>query len=234
MVRQPLVRRAPKIIFTSHLIEQDSFPVYLDLNAFQNYLSHVFSIRDREVGGVFVGDFCRDNYDNKLYLDITTSIVAKHAIEKQASLTFTHDTWNVLAGHVEKYHPDEYIVGWYHTHPGYGVNLSDKDYFIHDHFFNLHYQVAIVIDQVIMKQRVYHRLNNSYQASNNVFVYSKLDRDNNIKQMLALKYPDEQKEKIDSLAVKYFKNLKDRDLRYAILLNNNNLKSILNNSAILK
>jgi hypothetical protein len=43
-------------------------------------------------------------------------------------------------------HPDQTIVGWYHTHPGFGIFLSEMDVFICEHFFNLPWQTAFVFD----------------------------------------------------------------------------------------
>ena len=47
---------------------------------------------------------------------------------------------------MDKDHPDARIVGWYHTHPGFGIFLSGMDLFIQDNFFNLPWQVAFVYD----------------------------------------------------------------------------------------
>jgi hypothetical protein len=41
---------------------------------------------------------------------------------------------------------DARIVGWYHSHPGFGVFLSDHDTFIHNNFFSSPQQVAWVYD----------------------------------------------------------------------------------------
>ena len=38
------------------------------------------------------------------------------------------------------------MLGWFHSHPGYGVFLSGMDMFIENNFFNLPYQVAYVVD----------------------------------------------------------------------------------------
>jgi proteasome lid subunit RPN8/RPN11 len=38
------------------------------------------------------------------------------------------------------------VVGWHHTHPGFGVFLSGYDLFIHQHFFREPWQIALVID----------------------------------------------------------------------------------------
>ncbi len=39
-------------------------------------------------------------------------------------------------------------MGWYHTHPDFGIFLSDRDRFIHEHFFSGPGQVAHVIDPI--------------------------------------------------------------------------------------
>ena len=47
--------------------------------------------------------------------------------------------------HDETY-PDLKMVGWYHSHPGFGVFLSGHDLFIHRNFFTAPWQVAFVTD----------------------------------------------------------------------------------------
>jgi proteasome lid subunit RPN8/RPN11 len=38
------------------------------------------------------------------------------------------------------------MVGWYHTHPGFGIFLSGMDLFIHQNFFTQIWHVAYVLD----------------------------------------------------------------------------------------
>ena len=45
-----------------------------------------------------------------------------------------------------KRYPDKLVLGWYHTHPAYGVFLSEHDMFIHRNFFAEPHHVAVVID----------------------------------------------------------------------------------------
>jgi hypothetical protein len=47
------------------------------------------------------------------------------------------------------------IVGWYHSHPTYGIFLSDRDRFIHEHFFSGPGQVAHVVDPVLEIEGVF-------------------------------------------------------------------------------
>jgi proteasome lid subunit RPN8/RPN11 len=100
--------------------------------------------RDREVGGVLVGDVCRD--EGGPYVRVDATIDALHAEEQGTELTFTHATWDHIHKEMDTRHQGKRIVGWYHTHPGFGIFLSDRDAFIHQSFFNLPYQVALVYD----------------------------------------------------------------------------------------
>ena len=61
-------------------------------------------------------------------------------------VTFTHETWNHINQEKDAKYPDEQVVGWYHTHPGFGVFLSEMDMFIQQNFFNQPYQIAIVFE----------------------------------------------------------------------------------------
>jgi hypothetical protein len=45
-------------------------------------------------------------------------------------------------------YPNDRIVGWYHSHPGFGIFLSEMDQFIHDNFFNEAWQIAYVDDPI--------------------------------------------------------------------------------------
>ena len=38
------------------------------------------------------------------------------------------------------------VLGWYHTHPGWGLFLSAHDQFIHGNFYGGPHHVALVID----------------------------------------------------------------------------------------
>lgn len=99
---------------------------------------------DREVGGVLVGELVRD--DAGPYLSVASTIDALHAEEKGTELTFTHATWDHIHAELDARHQGSKIVGWYHTHPGFGIFLSDRDRFIQQSFFNLPHQVALVYD----------------------------------------------------------------------------------------
>src|SRR4051794_5348452 len=99
---------------------------------------------EAEICGVLVGNVFRDNAGPYLY--INHSIRGDSAENRAAQVTFKAETWTHIQNIMERDHPDEKIVGWYHTHPGFGIFLSGMDLFIQDNFFNLPWQVAFVYD----------------------------------------------------------------------------------------
>ena len=60
------------------------------------------------------------------------------------------------------------IVGWYHSHPGFGIFLSEHDRFIHRHFFGEPGQIALVIDPLAHVEGLFawvgHELTMVYQG----------------------------------------------------------------------
>jgi hypothetical protein len=80
------------------------------------------------------------------FVFIEASIRGNFSTGKAAQVTFTGQTWTHIQDVMDKSYPDMRILGWYHTHPGHGIFLSDMDLFIHKHFFNLPWHLAFVFD----------------------------------------------------------------------------------------
>ncbi len=99
---------------------------------------------DVEVCGVLVGRGYRDDEGHFVYLE--GFIRGDHAGSQAAQVTFTGDTWNHIYEVLDEGWPDSRILGWYHTHPGFGIFLSGMDMFIHESFFSAPEQVALVYD----------------------------------------------------------------------------------------
>jgi proteasome lid subunit RPN8/RPN11 len=101
---------------------------------------HARSNSKTEVCGVLIGE------ENGSGLKISARIAGLNAAQAGTYVTFTQDTWEHIYKIKDKDYPDERIVGWYHSHPGFGVFLSDHDTFIHKNFFSAPLQVAWVYD----------------------------------------------------------------------------------------
>ena len=101
---------------------------------------HARSSPNAEICGVLIGQ------DRPGKIEIQASIPGANAEEAGAHVTFTQDTWEHIYQVKDRQYPNERIVGWYHSHPGFGVFLSDHDTFIHKNFFASPGQIAWVFD----------------------------------------------------------------------------------------
>jgi proteasome lid subunit RPN8/RPN11 len=113
--------------------------------------AHVFGNADREVGGVLIGRVARQS---AIPL-VTASIAAASAEEGRSELTFTQDAWEHVHRVLARDFPSDQIVGWYHSHPGFGVFLSEHDLFIHRNFFSGTSQIALVVDPLKGQEGVF-------------------------------------------------------------------------------
>lgn len=103
---------------------------------------HAYSQLSAEVGGVLMGTASAEG------TSIHGFIPALSASAEQVTLTFTHDVWEEILTMAQDQFPDHDIVGWYHTHPTFGIFLSEYDLFIQQNFFNHPGHFALVIDPV--------------------------------------------------------------------------------------
>lgn len=106
----------------------------------EKVIKHVNSTTDSEVGGILVGKMTEGA------TVVTAAIPAEKASVGSANVTFTHEVWEEVLPIIDRDHPDESMVGWYHSHPGFGIFLSEYDLFIQQNFFSDPAMVALVID----------------------------------------------------------------------------------------
>ncbi len=126
---------------------QDGPPTVLLSRAAQETIrQHANSDLTHEVGGVLVGVVI-DSPDGPI-VDIETALPAQDADTSAIHITFTHEAWEHWHKLMDESYAGKMIVGWYHSHPSYGIFLSGDDTFIQQNFFNQPWQIAIVIDPV--------------------------------------------------------------------------------------
>ncbi len=118
--------------------------VYIKEAVLQAMVRRAKDANDFEVGGFYLGGL--HHYEGRRYVDIKIQVPALKAESARAHLTFSNDAQKAFHEITEKDHPGELVLGWYHTHPGYGVFLSGYDLFIQRNFYARDYHTAIVID----------------------------------------------------------------------------------------
>lgn len=136
----------PMNFLTFGEIENDDVKVYIKQEAYKALEKLAASDTSKELGSIILGEYCQEH--GKTHVIISQYIEAKYTDASASTLTFTHETWDYVHSEHEKRYPDKKIIGWQHTHPNYGVFLSNYDMFIQENFFNLPFQVAYVIDPI--------------------------------------------------------------------------------------
>ncbi len=116
--------------------------VVMDGEVLRQIRQHARSETSSEVCGVLIGACEGDT------VRVAAGIAGVSAEQAGAHVTFTQDTWQHIYEVKDRDYPDERIIGWYHSHPGFGVFLSDHDTFIHRNFFSAPDQIAWVYDPV--------------------------------------------------------------------------------------
>jgi proteasome lid subunit RPN8/RPN11 len=127
-------------------VRSRGFQVVYKQSAIDQIHLHGQSKTDVEVCGVLIGQGYVD--ETGPYLLVEHCIRGTAAASKSTNVTFTAETWQQIQTVMDRDHADKKMVGWYHTHPGFGIFLSDMDVFICDNFFNLPWQSAFVYDPV--------------------------------------------------------------------------------------
>lgn len=123
----------------------DDLPIFVDLDTLHEMENHALSDTRVELGGVMLGGQFEDE-TGRPYVVVQDCLRARHYESSKGSFKFTHDTWSDISRRREEFPDELQMVGWYHTHPDWGVFLSGMDMFICDHFFNRPLDVALVID----------------------------------------------------------------------------------------
>lgn len=124
-----------------------------------------------ESGGMLVGTVLEEF--GKTNIIISGFVEAKYCEATPTTLKFTHETWEYVHKEIEKKHPGKKIVGWIHTHPDFGIFLSEYDKFIHQNFFNEDYQVAYVVDPIQKIEGFYFWINEKIEKCKGFYIYDK-------------------------------------------------------------
>lgn len=120
--------------------------IFVREEVISDILSYSKTDTSRELGGVLLGRYEEENGKYRVVIEETIS--AQHTEAGLSQVTFTHETWSYIHHEMDNKYPNLKMVGWFHTHPGFGIFMSEDDYFIHNNFFSKPWSVAYVVDPV--------------------------------------------------------------------------------------
>ena len=124
-----------------------------------------------ESGGVILGKVIEEF--GKTNIVIYAFIEAKYNEGTPTTLKFTHETWKYIHKEADKKYPNLKILGWIHTHPNFGIFLSEYDKFIQQNFFSEENQIAYVVDPIQNIEGFYFWINGKIERCNGFFVFDK-------------------------------------------------------------
>ncbi len=125
-----------------------------------------------ESGGMLIG-YTIEEF-GKTNIIINGFVEAKYCEATPTTLKFTHETWEYVHGEIEKKFPDQKIVGWIHTHPDFGIFLSEYDKFIQENFFREDYQIAYVVDPIQKIEGFYFWINEKLEKCKGFYKFDEM------------------------------------------------------------
>lgn len=170
----------PMNFLTFGEIENDDIKVYIKQDVYKALEKLSASDTSTELGSILIGDFCQAL--GKPHVVVSEYIEAKYTDASASTLTFTHETWDYVHAEHEKRCPDKKIICWQHTHPSYGIFLSNYDLFIHENFFNLPFQIAYVIDPVQNLRGFFQWKNGKIEKLKGYYIYDDVGKPIKIEQ----------------------------------------------------
>ncbi len=155
-------------------IESDDVKVYIKQDVYKSLEELAASDTTKELGSIIIGDYA--NELGKTNVIISEFVEAKYTDASASTLTFTHKTWDYVHSEHERLYPDKKIIGWQHTHPNYGIFLSNYDMFIQENFFNLPFQVAYVIDPIQNIRGFFQWKNGKVEKLKGYYIYDEVGK----------------------------------------------------------
>jgi LysM repeat protein/proteasome lid subunit RPN8/RPN11 len=170
----------PMNFLTFGEIENDDVKVYIKQDVYKALEKLAASDTTKELGSIIFGEYCQEH--GQTYVIISQYIEAKYTDASASTLTFTHETWDYIHSEHEHRCPEEKMIGWQHTHPNYGIFLSNYDMFIQENFFNLPFQVAYVIDPIQHLRGFFQWKNGRIEKLKGYYIYDDVGRPIKIEQ----------------------------------------------------
>ena len=173
-------KKVEKIIFDKTLpqnilpmgerVEEDK-NIYISQAVYKEIREFTKKKTVNESGGMLIGNVIEEF--GKTNIVIHGFVEAKYSEGTPTTLKFTHETWDYVHGEINNKYEDAQIVGWIHTHPDFGIFLSEYDKFIQQNFFKEDYQIAYVVDPIQHIEGFYFWINEKIEKCKGFYIFDK-------------------------------------------------------------
>ncbi len=135
-----------------------------------------FAAQDRytECAGLLLGEVRIENGERVIH--IKAACPATEAEGTRTSVRMTLSAWESALWTRDAEYPELRTLGWFHTHPGAGIFVSDADVFVHKHFFPHANMVAYVLDPTTGRDGFFYWHNNLLALRPNYGLVCTVDR----------------------------------------------------------
>ena len=154
--------------------------IYISQKAYKDIRAFTKNKTEVESGGILVGDTIEEF--GKTNIMVRGFIEAKYSEGTATTLKFTHETWEYVHAQVDKRFRGMRIVGWIHTHPNFGIFLSEYDKFIQNNFFSDQNQIAYVVDPIQKTEGFFFWKNEDIERCKGFFIFDDVGVEINIPQ----------------------------------------------------
>ncbi len=127
--------------------------VWIEKKCFEDIYTHLKSSK-KELGGLLIGSVYSDDETNFNYglIHIKKNIVSTEFTNSGVSLSMSPDVWN-RANEVSD--NNNFVLGWYHSHPNLGAFFSSTDKHTQKNFFPSNYNLGLVVDPYNKEYKIF-------------------------------------------------------------------------------
>lgn len=157
---------------------EDDRNIYISQSVYWEIHKFAGNKMTNESGGLLIGTIIEEF--GKTNIIVQGFVEAKFVEATPTTLTFTHETWDYCHKIIDDRYENARILGWIHTHPNFGIFLSEYDKFIQENFFKDENQVAYVIDPVQQIEGFYYWMHEKIERCKGFYIFDKTGVEINI------------------------------------------------------
>lgn len=149
-VHQALQRRIPQDWPLTH--GPNRYVVYADSQAVERIMGHARTDTRYECFGILLGNAFTDEDFDLTWIYVQDSVSAEYAHSDFASVEVSREEFQRINEEVdrirERSHGRIRKIGWYHSHPNFGIFMSNTDRLNQKRYYNQEWQLAMVVDPI--------------------------------------------------------------------------------------
>jgi len=149
-VYQAQPRRIPKDWPHNH--GPNRYIVYADSQAVERIMSHARMDTRYECFGILLGNAYVDEENDLTWMYLQDSVAAEYAHSDFTSVEVSREEFQRINEEVDRIRDRSNgrirKIGWYHSHPNFGIFMSNTDRLNQKRYYNQEWQIAMVVDPI--------------------------------------------------------------------------------------